>query len=102
MVLPAGADAVGAMGVIVILVVLIGLAVAVRMVVIVIMLMAVALLSALLQVHVKVKGVDSALLRPSKVQVIAVHLQALQPPLQPFPAGAQVQKGAHRHISADS
>ena len=100
MVLPAGADAVGAMGVIVILVVLIGLAVAVRMVVIVSM--AVALLSALLQVHVKVKGVDSALLRPSKVQVIAVHLQALQPPLQPFPAGAQVQKGAHRHISADS
>ena len=92
--------------VLVIVIVRVLMIVIVHVVVVVPMLMAVFMPMpvhpAILQVHVKVKGVDSAFLRPAKVQVIAVHLQTFQAPLQPLSAGAQVQKGAHRHVSADS
>ncbi len=41
-----------------------------------------------LQMHVKIICVDSAFLLPSKMQMVAVHMEALQCLFQPLSAGA--------------
>ena len=55
-----------------------------------------------LQVHIKVEGVDPALFRPAKMEMVAVHMEALKGSLQALSVRPQIQKGPHRHISADS
>ena len=55
-----------------------------------------------LQVHIKVEGVDLALFRPAKMEMVAVHMEALKGSLQALSVRPQIQKGPHRHISADS
>ena len=55
-----------------------------------------------LQVHIKVEGIDPALFRPAKMEMVAVHMEALKGSLQALSVRPQIQKSPHRHISADS
>ena len=71
------------------------------MFVVVAVLILMAVLTAL-QVHIKVEGVDPALFRPAKMEMVAIHMEALKGSLQALSVRPQIQKGPHRHISADS
>lgn len=55
-----------------------------------------------LQMHIKVKRIQPALLRPPKMQMIASNAQTPQCTLQLCAVGAQIQERAHGHIAADS
>ena len=48
-----------------------------------------------LQVHIKVEGVDPALFRPAKMEMVAVHLHAVQSLYQPVFICSQIQQ---RHL----
>ena len=87
------------MGMLVAVAVSVGVVMGMLVVVAVLVLMAV--LTAL-QVHIKVEGVDPALFRPAKVEMVAVHMEALKGSLQALSVRPQIQEGPHRHISADS
>ena len=81
--------------------VVVAVSVLMGMLVIVGVLVLMAVLPAL-QVHIKVEGVDPALFRPAKMEMVAVHMEALKGSLQALSVRPQIQKGPHRHISADS
>ena len=81
--------------------VVMGMFVGMGMFVVVGVLVLMAVLPAL-QVHIKVEGVDPALFRPAKMEMVAVHMEALKGSLQALSVRPQIQKGPHRHISADS
>ena len=87
------------MGMFVTVTVSVGMLVVMGMFVVVLVLMAVL---PALQVHIKVEGVDPALFRPAKMEMVAVHMEALKGSLQALSVRPQIQKGPHRHISADS
>ena len=89
------------MGMLVTVTVSVGVLVVMGMLVIVGVLVLMAVLPAL-QVHIKVEGVDPALFRPAKMEMVAVHMEALKGSLQALSVRPQIQKGPHRHISADS
>ena len=55
-----------------------------------------------LQMHIKVKRIQPALLRPPKMQMIASNAQTPQRALQLCAVGAQIQERANGHIAADS
>ena len=59
-------------------------------------------LPALLQMHVKIKRIQPALLRPSKVQMISSDAQTFQRALQLPAVRAQIKERAHGHVAADS
>ena len=71
----------------------------VRMVVMMLMVMHVG---ALVQDHIKVAGVDAALEGSADLDLISIHMEACQRILQHFSVCAKIQKGRHRHISADT
>ena len=81
--------------------VVMGMFVGMGMFVVVGVLVLMAVLPAL-QVHIKVEGVDPALFRPAKMEMVAVHMEALKGSLQALSVRPQIQKGPHRHIPADS
>ena len=89
------------MGMFVTVTVSVGMLVVMGMFVVVAVLVLMAVLPAL-QVHIKVEGVDPALFRPAKMEMVAVHMEALKGSLQALSVRPQIQKGPHRHISADS
>ena len=88
-------------GVVMGMLVVVAVSVLMGMFVVVAVLMLMAVLTAL-QVHINVEGVDPALFCPAKMEMVAVHMEALKGSLQALSVRPQIQKGPHRHISADS
>ena len=56
----------------------------------------------MLQMHIKVKGIQPAGHLPSKMKMISVHLHTVKHPLQLCPIRSQIKQSSYRHISADS
>ena len=56
----------------------------------------------LVQDHIKVAGIDAALACSANPDLISIHMEACQRILQHFSVCAKIQKGRHRHISADT
>ena len=56
----------------------------------------------LLQMHIKIKCIQTAHNLPSKMQMVSIHSQALQRILQHLPVRSQIKQGSHRHIPADA
>ena len=56
----------------------------------------------ILQMHVKIIGIDAAFFLSSKMQMVPIHMKAFQRLFQALPAGTQIQKRPHSHIAADS
>lgn len=56
----------------------------------------------LLQMHIKIKCIQTAHNLPSKMQMVSIHSQALQRILQHLPVRSQIKQGSYRHIPADA
>ena len=80
--------------------VFVGMAVFMIMFMLVVMFMIMAVF--VLQMHIKVKGIQSAGHFSSKVQMISIHLHTVKHPFQLFPIRSQIQQSSYRHIAADS
>ena len=55
-----------------------------------------------LQMHIKIIRIQPAFYRPAKMEMVSLHAQAAECPLQNFSVGAKIQKRSDRHISANS
>ena len=55
-----------------------------------------------LQMHIKIKGIQTAHHLPAKMQMVSIHSQALQRILQHLPVRSQVKQGSYRHVPADT
>ena len=55
-----------------------------------------------LQMHIKIKGIQTAHHLPAKMQMVSIHSQALQRILQHLPVRSQIKQGSYRHIPADA
>ena len=55
-----------------------------------------------LQMHIKIIRIQPAFHRPAKMEMVSLHAQAAECPLQNFSVGAKIQKRSDRHISANS
>ena len=75
---------------------------AVFMVVTMLMVMFMIMAVFVLQMHIKVKGIQSAGHFSSKVQMISIHLHTVKHPFQLFLIRPQIQQSSYRHIAADS
>ena len=56
----------------------------------------------LLQMHIKIKCIQTAHNLPSEMQMVSIHSQALQRILQRLPVRSQIKQGSYRHIPADA
>ena len=56
----------------------------------------------ILQMHIKIIGLDAAFLRCSKMQMIAIYPQTCQRILQHLSVCPQIKKRSYGHITADS
>lgn len=95
-----------AVAVLMTMVVIVGMIVSVAIVMMVLMLVVmfsvIVYIRTLIQNYIKVAGVDAALERSADLDLISIHMEACQRILQHFSVCAKIQKGRHRHISADT
>ena len=62
----------------------------------------VLILMPILQMHIKIKSIQTAHNLPAKMQMVSIHSQALQRILQHLPVRSQVKQSSYRHVPADT
>ena len=86
---------------VVIMLVIVVMVVAGIVIVIMIMVMAVPMLF-LLQMYIKIVGINTAFQFSPKMEMVPSHAKTLKRFFQNISAGPQIEKRAHRHITADT
>ena len=79
-----------------------GMCVFVIMIVVLMFMVVMILMFFILQMHVKIIGLDTAFLRCSKMQMIAVYTQTCKGIFQYLSVCSQVKKRSYGHITANS